>query len=143
SGVRRRTHSLECWLMRLCAVVPVYQHVRTVSAVLDALLGNGIPCIVVDDGNGDEDSRALAEVAGERQRVELVRLMRNGGKGAAIQAGLRIAGERGFTHALQIDADGQHDTGDIGRFVALAAEYPHDLIYGVPVYDASVPRSRL
>ncbi|MGC4027639.1 MAG: glycosyltransferase [Steroidobacteraceae bacterium] len=129
--------------MRLCAVVPVYGHVHTVGAVLDALLDNDIPCIVVDDGNGEEEARQLAEVARQRPRVEVVRLARNGGKGAAIQAGLRAAGERGYSHALQIDADGQHDIRDIGRFAALAAEHPADMICGVPVYDASVPRSRL
>ncbi|MDR2215705.1 MAG: glycosyltransferase family 2 protein [Nevskiaceae bacterium] len=129
--------------MKLCAVVPVYRHVDTVAAVIDALLSNGIACIVVDDGNSLEDARLLAQVAAQRQRVEVVRLARNGGKGAAMQAGLRVAGERGYTHALQIDADGQHDVGDIPRFVELAEKYPNDMIYGVPVYDASVPRSRL
>jgi predicted LPLAT superfamily acyltransferase len=129
--------------MKLCAVVPVYQHARTVAAVLDALLGNAIACIVVDDGNNEADARLLAEVAAQRQRVEIVRLVCNGGKGAAMQIGLRVAAERGYTHALQIDADGQHDVADIPRFIALAAQHPEEMIYSVPVYDESVPRSRL
>jgi predicted LPLAT superfamily acyltransferase len=129
--------------MNLCAIVPVYRHVRTVGGVLDELLSHDLPCIVVDDGNAEEDALLLREEAGRRRRVEVVRLPCNGGKGAAIQAGMRVAGARGYTHALQIDADGQHDTRDIGQFAALAAEHPRDLIYGVPVYDASVPRARL
>jgi predicted LPLAT superfamily acyltransferase len=129
--------------MSLCAIVPVYRHAQTVGAVLDELLSNGIPCIVVDDGNAEEDARLLREEAGRRQRVEVVQLPRNSGKGAAMQAGMLVAGARGYTHALQIDADGQHDTRDIGQFAVLAAEHPQDVIYGVPVYDASVPRARL
>jgi predicted LPLAT superfamily acyltransferase len=129
--------------MNPCAVVPVYRHVRTVAAVLDALLAAGLPCIVVDDGNDGEEARVLGEVVAARQRVELLRLPRNQGKGGALQAGFRAASERGYTHVLQIDADGQHDTADIGRFLALAREHPDDMVYGVPIYDASVPRARL
>ncbi|MEO8314366.1 MAG: glycosyltransferase [Pseudomonadota bacterium] len=123
--------------------MPVYRHVRTVGAVLDALLAHDIPCIVVDDGNPDDDAAALRTVASQRQQVQVLRLPTNGGKGAAIQAGLLVAGKSGYTHALQIDADGQHDTRDIGRFLALARQHPEDMICGVPVYDESVPRSRL
>ncbi len=129
--------------MKPCAVVPVYRHVRTVAAVLDALLAAGLPCIVVDDGNDGADAEALAGIVAARPRAELLRLPQNQGKGGAMQAGFRAAGERGFTHALQIDADGQHDTADIGRFLALAREHPDDMVYGVPIYDASVPRARL
>ncbi len=129
--------------MKACAIVPVYHHVDTVGAVLDALLAAGLPCIVVDDGNGADDARKLREIAAQRARVEILRLEHNQGKGSALQAGLLAAGERGYTHALQIDADGQHDTADIGCFLELARAHPEDMIYGVPVYDASVPRARL
>ncbi len=106
--------------MKPCAVVPVYRHVRTVGTVLDALLAAGLPCIVVDDGNEGGEAQQLARRGGARAGVELVSLPQNQGKGAAIQAGMRTAGARGYTHALQIDADGQHDTADIGRFLELA-----------------------
>ena len=54
----------------------------------------------------------------------MIRRERNGGKGAAVKTGLRAARELGFTHALQIDADGQHDAADIPKFLARAAEQP-------------------
>lgn len=129
--------------MKPCAVVPVYRHVRTVGAVLDALLAADLPCIVVDDGNSGDEAAQLGEVVAARPRVELLRQPQNLGKGAAMQAGLRAAAARGYTHALQIDADGQHDTADIPRFLELARAHPDDMIYGVPVYDDSVPRARL
>jgi hypothetical protein len=59
-----------------------------------------------------------------------------------VKTGLRAARELGFTHALQLDADGQHDLGDIPRFLALAAENPAAAVLGHPVYDATMPRGR-
>jgi len=49
----------------------------------------------------------------------------------------------GHTPAVQVDADGQHDVRDIPRLLALAAAQPQALVTGVPIYDESVPRSRL
>ncbi len=60
-----------------------------------------------------------------------------------MMAGLREALRLGYSHALQIDADGQHDAADIPRFLALSAQHPGSVICGVPVYDAGVPRGRL
>jgi len=48
----------------------------------------------------------------------------------------------GFTHALQIDADGQHATADIPLFLAAMAESPNALIAGYPQFDKSVPLFR-
>ena len=72
-----------------------------------------------------------------------MRLPVNGGKGAAVMAGLRAARRAGYTHALQIDADGQHDAADVPRFLDAARAEPHAVILGQPVFDESVPRSRL
>jgi glycosyltransferase involved in cell wall biosynthesis len=75
--------------------------------------------------------------------VSLHRLPRNGGKGAAVIAGMRAAASAGASHVLQIDADGQHDAADVPRFLAEAAAHPHAVVNGRPVYDESVPRGRL
>ena len=44
---------------------------------------------------------------------------------------------------LQIDADGQHDTADLPRFIEAARAHPEAVICGIPAYDASVPKARL
>jgi glycosyltransferase involved in cell wall biosynthesis len=72
-----------------------------------------------------------------------MRLPVNQGKGGAMMAGLREAQRRGHTHALQIDADGQHDPGDIPKFLATARARVAELVCGTPVYDASIPKGRL
>lgn len=58
-------------------------------------------------------------------------------------AGFRNAAQRGATHVLQIDADGQHATTEIPRFLAAAKAAPQAIINGTPVYDSSVPKGRL
>jgi glycosyltransferase involved in cell wall biosynthesis len=75
--------------------------------------------------------------------VSLVEHSHNQGKGAAIQTGFRAAISAGYSHALQVDADGQHQLSDIARFIALAQSNPTALICGCPIYDASVPKKRL
>lgn len=64
------------------------------------------------------------------------------GRGAALQTGYRAALAAGFTHALQIDADGQHDAADAGRFLAAAERDPEALVLGAPIFDETAPRAR-
>lgn len=58
-------------------------------------------------------------------------------------AGFRNAAEQGYTHVLQIDADGQHEPADIPGFLQEANDHPDEVICGCPIYDASVPKARL
>lgn len=126
------------------AVVPVFDHADAIGGVVDRLAGTGLPILLVDDGSGERCAAVLRALAAARApQVRLLRLERNAGKGAAVMAGLREAGARGYSHALQIDADGQHDIDDVPAFLAAARERPGAVINGQPVYDASVPRGRL
>lgn len=127
----------------VCAIVPVYDHERAVSDTVAGLRQWGLTVILVDDGSGPACARELRRIAAADPAVQLTRLARNQGKGAAVKAGLQAASVAGFTHALQIDADGQHDANDVPRFVAAAISEPCTLICGQPLFDASVPRSRL
>jgi glycosyltransferase involved in cell wall biosynthesis len=129
-------------LFRPIVVIPVYNHGASALRVVAAVRAHGLPCIVVDDGSR-ADCAALLDGAAVQQGVHLVRLARNLGKGGAVMAGFRAAQAQGFTHALQIDADGQHDTADIPAFVALGRAHPQAVICGTPVYDRSVPKGRL
>jgi glycosyltransferase involved in cell wall biosynthesis len=123
-------------------VIPVYNHGPSALRVIDAVRAHGLPVIVVDDGSRADCARLLDQ-AGEREGVHLVRLPFNQGKGGAVLTGLQRAILRGHTHALQIDADGQHDTADIPDFIARARAEPQAVICGTPIYDASVPTGRL
>lgn len=129
------------------ALVPVYDHEHAVGAVVDAILARGLPCLLVDDGSSAACQRVLVDLAARHaaqgHAVHLIRLPENQGKGGAIMAGFEEAARLGFSHALQIDADGQHDTTCIAQFLSLAETSPRAMICGYPVYDESVPRLRL
>lgn len=128
--------------MKIGAVIPVYNHQLPVVGVARALRGHGLPVLLVDDGSDADCAAALDRLAFE-DGVRLLRLARNQGKGGAVIAGLREAHALGWSHALQIDADGQHDTGDVPAFRAHAQAHPGHFICGCPIYDASVPKGRL
>lgn len=130
--------------MQLGAVIPVYNHGTAVGAVVRAIRGHGLPVLLVDDGSDASCATVLDTLAAAEPRaVHLLRLPVNQGKGGAVMAGLRAAQGLGWTHALQIDADGQHDAADIPKFAAAAAAQPGHFICGCPIYDDSVPKARL
>lgn len=127
--------------MRLCAVIPTYDNPRTVAAVVDGIRAHGLPVLLVDDGSHAE-GRAACDTITAAGAAELIRRARNGGKGAAVKDGLAAARQRGYTHALQVDADGQHDLAAVPAMLAAAAAAPAALVLGRPIYDASAPRLR-
>jgi len=101
------------------------------------------PVWVVVDGSTDGTADLLRTEAATDPGLTVLVLPRNSGKGAAVLHGLLEARRQGFTHALTMDADGQHDAGHIAGFMALSAAHPDAVLLGRPVFDASVPPARL
>ncbi|MEX5410673.1 glycosyltransferase family 2 protein [Atlantibacter hermannii] len=126
-----------------CVVIPCYNHGAMMAQVLTRLAPFGLPCIVVDDGSDAATQQALAQLQADFPALTLVRLAQNAGKGAAVIRGLEVARDAGYSHAVQVDADGQHAIEDIPQFLAEAERHPEALISGQPIYDDSIPRSRL
>ena len=130
-------------MFKPCVLIPVYNHEHAIGTVVQSVLATGLPCILVDDGSAPACAQVLDELAAGSAQVTLVRHEVNCGKGDAVITGIRHASSQGYTHALQIDADGQHCTADIPRFIEQAAARPQALIVGYPQYDESVPAIRL
>ncbi|HMN44780.1 MAG TPA: glycosyltransferase family 2 protein [Povalibacter sp.] len=129
--------------MKICIVIPFYNHPGAIAQVVDALKPLDLPCRIVDDGSDEASQGVLAQIAAREDWVSVQRLPANRGKGGAVMAGCDAALAAGFTHALQIDADGQHDAADVPRLLEQAQRHPQALVSGHAVYDESVPRSRL
>ena len=123
-------------------LIPVYRHIATAVPLAEKLAAFKLPIILIDDGNGQEAKSLLMELAAKIPEVVLVSLEKNRGKGEAVIKGLKKANELGLTHALQIDADGQHDEGRAAFFLEESAKHPEKIICGFPIYDKDAPRSR-
>jgi predicted LPLAT superfamily acyltransferase len=125
-----------------CAIIPTHNHDRALPAIVGTLQRAGLPVIIVDDGSAAPQSNNIALLHAPENDIEVIRLDRNGGKGEAVITGFRRAHFRGFTHAIQVDADGQHDLSQLPALMAAAKDSPHALISGRPVYDQSMPLGR-
>jgi glycosyltransferase involved in cell wall biosynthesis len=101
------------------------------------------PVWVVLDGSTDGSGAALRRLAEDDPGLRVLALPRTEGTGAAVLHGLEAAAAQGFTHALTMDADGQHPASCIPEFMAASAAHPEAMILGVPVFDASAPPLRV
>lgn len=131
---------------RLGIIVPFFNHGQFAQRLLSQLSAYSLTLIVVDDGSEAKHRAALlaaCEAFAERLDITLIHHDSNQGKGAAVISGFATAKAAGWTHALQIDADCQHDFAVLPDFVAAAEQHPTAVICGYPRYDASVPKSRL
>jgi glycosyltransferase involved in cell wall biosynthesis len=128
---------------RPAVLIPVYDHELAIGPTLEAVLAHDCEVLMVDDGSGEACRDTLIELRDRHpKRVRLVRLEINSGKGAAVKTGFRALLEEGFSHAVQIDADGQHDISDLPVFLETAFSNPDSLVAGYPVFDAEIPRIR-
>ena len=130
--------------MKACVIVPVYNHETAIIKVVEQLKPLGLFCILVNDGSSQECTIVLQQIADQQSDwLTLYERENNGGKGAAVIDGFKVAIAKGYSHAIQIDADGQHKLGDISLFLNASEQYPERLIIGKPCFDASVPKKRL
>lgn len=125
-----------------CFVIPNYNHTQSVASTIEALQAFIFPIILVDDGSNEDTQTLLQQLATQYQNVTLFRRPINGGKGAAVKTGLTLASEMGVSHALQIDADGQHNLDDIDVLLNESKRHPKAMISGRPVYDESISKGR-
>lgn len=125
------------------ALIGIYNHGDTIADVVRPLHEMPLPTLIVDDGS-DEPTRAkLEQLTRTFPGTRVVRRDVNGGKGAALIHGFEQLAREGFTHAVVMDADGQHDASDVPAFLAAARANPRALILGQPIFDASAPKARL
>ena len=101
------------------------------------------PVWVVIDGSNDGSTQIIQSIAKEDPGIRIIALADNGGKGHALRHGMAIARREGFTHALTMDADGQHPADQIPEFMATSIRHPGHLILGRPIFDESAPTIRV
>ncbi|MEN9354196.1 MAG: Undecaprenyl-phosphate 4-deoxy-4-formamido-L-arabinose transferase [Fibrobacterota bacterium] len=113
--------------MNVAALVPAYQAARTLPVLLPQLLErfSRDAILVVDDGSQDGTAEAARSFG-----VEVLVHGANAGKGTALMTGAQRARERGFTHVLTLDADGQHAPDCVPAFLEKAMDASVGVVVG-------------
>lgn len=130
-------------LSGLLVIIPAWNEQEAIGGVLAELRAScaGATVLVVSDGSTD----ATAAIARQHGAVVLD-LPFNLGVGGAMRCGYRYAVSHGFTHAVQVDADGQHDPAEIVTLLRALEDEKADLVIGSrfagpdPQYDVRGPR---
>jgi glycosyltransferase involved in cell wall biosynthesis len=123
-------------------IIPSYNSGDMLVETVRQALACWRPVWVVMDGSTDGSEKALAKLAAKENNLRVLFLEHNSGKGAAVLHALLAARREGFTHALVLDADGQHSAADISRFMQASQKNPDAMILGVPQFAPDAPASR-
>jgi glycosyltransferase involved in cell wall biosynthesis len=117
-------------------LIPAFNEERTIGAVVATARRFLQHILVIDDGSQDSTNSKAASAGALVRRLEP-----NRGKGEALKAGFAYALEHRYSYVITMDADGQHDAGDLRNFLPILDQY--DLILGSRIADReSVPMLR-
>lgn len=129
--------------MRPCVLIPAYNPGTLLVPTVTAALGQCDAVWVVVDGSTDGSENQLGPLQERFPGLVVRRRAERGGKGEAVLEGAQAALAAGFTHALVMDADGQHPAEAIPAFLLAATRQPEAMVLGQPIFGADAPRVRL
>ena len=120
--------------MNLAIIIPTYNPPDTFSSLLKSIRKiTSKPIIIIDDGS-------TPKINMDYPGVVVIRNRHNKGKGYTLIKGFQYAEAEGFTHAITIDADCQHDPELINSFL----EYDENinLVLGTRNFTEDMPIHR-
>jgi len=112
---------------RICVLLPTFNNAQTLPRIVEYSKQYVTDVVVINDGCTDETAAVLKSI----DDVAVVVHETNLGKGAAIKSGFEYARKHGYTHAITMDTDGQHDPAELPLFVNTVEEHPESLIIGM------------
>ncbi len=124
-------------------LIPSFNSGPLLASTVAAARAQWAPVWIVIDGSTDGSAATVEAMARIDPGLRVIHLPGNGGKGAAVWRGLLEADANGFTHALVMDADGQHPADRIPAFMAASVAAPDALVAGQPVFGADAPWVRV
>jgi glycosyltransferase involved in cell wall biosynthesis len=124
-------------------ILPSYNSGPQLARTARAVLEIWSPVWVVLDGSTDASREEIKALAAEQPGLRVFDLAENQGKGGAVLHAMREALREGFTHAIVMDADGQHPASAIEPFMRLSQQYPGAMVLGVPVFGEDAPPERV
>lgn len=116
--------------VRAVVVVPTYNEIQNIDALLEALLGlpGQVHVLVVDDGSPDGTGGRVDRWVAKEPRVGVIHRPRKMGLGTAYIAGFTRALSEGFEAVIEMDADFSHRPAYVPDLLAKAREF--DLVIG-------------
>lgn len=124
-------------------ILPSYNSGPQLARTARAVLESWSPVWVVLDGSTDSSRQEIDALANEHPGLRVFALTENQGKGGAVLHAMREALREGFTHAIVMDADGQHPASAIEPFMQLSRANPGAMILGVPIFGPDAPPERV
>ena len=124
---------------RRCVVIPNFNSGPRLEQTVRQVMTVWRPVIVADDGSTDGSNAPVVQLAAKEPGIHVLAQKKNKGKGAAVLSAFNHAVDRGLTHAVVFDADGQHDPADIPKFMAASAQSPLALVMGQPQFGKDAP----
>lgn len=115
----------------IVVLIPTFNNASTLQSVLEAVLSHTSQIIVVNDGSTDNTKNILTQFP----QLNVINYYPNKGKGFALQTGFTAAKELGYSYAITLDSDGQHDAQDLYRFIDKLEETGTALIMGARNMD--------
>jgi glycosyltransferase involved in cell wall biosynthesis len=134
-------------ILKIAVVIPCFKVSQSLKSVLNDI-GSEVTSIYCVDDKCPEESWKVAELmANKDSRIHIIKRNRNGGVGAAVISGYKIALEEGADIIIKIDGDGQMDPRLIPNFIRPISENRADFIKGNRFYDlrsiSSMPLVRI
>jgi len=124
--------------MRFSIVIPAYNEASTIRDIVCSALTYTPHVVVIDDGSSDDTAQLIRDLD-----ITLIEHKHNQGKAAALTDGIRASLDLGVDAVITMDADRQHKTEDISRFIATAEQFPDELIIGSRLWDKQAfPQNR-
>ena len=124
-------------------ILPSYNSGHLLGQTIFAVLEYWKPVWVVLDGSTDSSVTQAHDLQRRHSDLRLFSLRQNRGKGGAALVAMKAALQEGFSHALLMDADGQHSVDHVVRFIQISINHPDAMILGVPIFGPDAPPERV
>ena len=112
-------------IMRACVIIPTFNESKTIAGLIQQVQSSGLEVIVIDDGSSDN----TADIAAA-SKAQVLRNVKNLGKGAALAKGYNFAVAQGFEAVISMDGDGQHSCDDLSAFMRKAESLGCAIVVG-------------
>src|SRR4030042_757975 len=130
---------------KIAILIPAYNEEKYVGRVIKNCLPYQLDIIVIDDGSKDQTVTVVKKLKqNKKNRLVLLRHSKNKGKGAALDTRFKHGIKKGYQGVITLDADAQHDTKEIEKFLQMVKKEKPDLIIGSRFQNTQgMPFSRL